>query len=326
MSSVLVFVATDGGRIRRASLEVLTQAREQAATLGMSVDALVVSDRPSEFADDVASYGPDRVLTVEHPAFASHRNQPVLAALTEVVRKTDPRVVLMASTESAKDILGALAVRTGSAAIPDVASFEITPDAVNARRPVMAAKQLAPTSSEAGRVLVSVRSGSYEAIPGGGSPTVEAVDFHYDHSDAAGVLREILTAGGDAVDLNEARVVVAAGRGVKDDDGKALVEELASIFGAAIGASRAVVELGLFPATTQIGQTGKVVSPELYFAVGISGAIQHVAGMSNSRVIVAINKDADAPIFQYATYGLVGDLYKVLPPLIHGLKAAKASG
>ncbi|NNE70137.1 MAG: electron transfer flavoprotein subunit alpha/FixB family protein [Rhodothermales bacterium] len=324
MSRILVFVATDGGRIRRASLEVLSQAREQARDLGLAVDAVVLSDDPDSHVDAIAAYGPDRILTVQHGAFAQHRNQPVLAALAHVIKETGPRVVLMASTEAAKDVLGALAVRSGAAAIPDVASFEIKGDSVSALRPVMAAKQLARTTSDASTVLVSVRSGSYEAVPESGETSVEPIAFSYDDSDPAMVLREILTAGGDAVDLNEARVVVAAGRGVKDQEGKALVEELAGLFGGAIGASRAVVELGLFPATTQIGQTGKVVSPELYFAVGISGAIQHVAGMSNSRVIVAINKDADAPIFQYATYGLVGDLYKILPPLIAGLKAAKA--
>jgi electron transfer flavoprotein alpha subunit len=136
------------------------------------------------------------------------------------------------------------------------------------------------------------------------------------------ILKEILSSAGSQVDLNEAQVVVAAGRGIKDDEAKKLIDELASVTGAAIGASRAVVETGMFPATAQIGQTGKVVSPTLYFAIGISGAIQHVAGMLNSKVIVAINKDADAPIFQYATYGLVGDLYKILPPLIAELKTA----
>ncbi len=118
--------------------------------------------------------------------------------------------------------------------------------------------------------------------------------------------------------------MVAAGRGIRDEEGKKLIEELASVFNAAIGSSRAVVENGLFEATSQIGQTGKVVSPDLYFAIGISGAIQHAAGMQNSRVIVAINKDADAPIFQYATYGIVGDLFKVLPPLIESLRKAKS--
>jgi electron transfer flavoprotein alpha subunit len=330
LSSVLVFVATDGGRIRRASLEVLSQARTQAAAAGMTVDALIVSDAPSAHVEGVAAFGPDRILTIEHPVFAEHRNQPLLSALATAIRETKPRAVLMASTEAGKDILGALAVRTSSAAIPDVASFAISGDSVSALRPVMAAKQLARTVSSADCVLVSVRSGSYESVPQAGSPaglpTTEALAFEYDDSDPSIVLREVLTAGGGAVDINEARVVVAAGRGVKDEEGKALVQELADLFGGAIGASRAVVELGLFPATTQIGQTGKVVSPELYFAVGISGAIQHVAGMANSKVIVAINKDADAPIFQYATYGLVGDLYKILPPLIAGLKAAQAAG
>ena len=159
-----------------------------------------------------------------------------------------------------------------------------------------------------------------------GSPQVLPLAFDYDEADPAVVLREVLTSGGGTVDLAEARVVVAAGRGVRDDQGKAFVQELADLFDGAIGASRAVVESGLFSATAQIGQTGKVVAPELYFAVGISGAIQHVAGMANSRVIVAINKDRDAPIFQYATYGLVGDLYKILPNLINELRAAKAAG
>ncbi|MFT5515395.1 MAG: electron transfer flavoprotein alpha subunit [Rhodothermales bacterium] len=324
MSRILVYVATDGGRIRRASLEVLSQARKQATALGMTVDALVVSETAAAHAVALAAFGPDRVLTIEHPVFAAHRNQPLLSALAAGIGFSDPRAVVMASTEAAKDILGALAIRTGSAAIPDVASFDLGTTSIWTLRPVMAAKQLARTESDASRVIISVRSGSYEAAEQPGSPSTVAVPFEYDDSNPSAVLREVLATGSDMVDLNEARVVVAGGRGIKDEAGKALIHELAGLFGGAIGASRAVVESGLFPATTQIGQTGKVVSPELYFAVGISGAIQHVAGMSNSRVIVAVNKDADAPIFQYATYGLVGDLYKILPALIHELRAAKA--
>jgi electron transfer flavoprotein alpha subunit len=144
-----------------------------------------------------------------------------------------------------------------------------------------------------------------------------AIDF-----DAGAVrqsLREVVRGSAGTVDLSEARVVVAAGRGVRDEEGKRLVEDLARVTGAAIGASRAVVDMGLFPATAQVGQTGKVVSPELYFALGISGAIQHTAGMSNSRTIVAVNKDADAPIFKVATYGIVGDLHKVVPVLVREL-------
>jgi electron transfer flavoprotein alpha subunit len=185
---------------------------------------------------------------------------------------------------------------------------------------------MARTEARAGLVLVSVRSGAYEAAEAPVEAEVVTVPFTYDEGADKTVLREVVRAAGSAVDLSEARVVVAAGRGVRDEAGKQLVEELASALGAAIGASRAVVESGLFPATAQVGQTGKVVSPELYFAIGISGAIQHVAGMTGSRVVVAINKDPEAPIFKYATYGLVGDLYKVLPPLIAALKQAAGRG
>ena len=324
MSRVLVFVAAEGSKVRRASLEVLSEARRQARLLGWQVDALVASEDPSAAVEKVAAYGPDRILTLADPTLAQHRTKPLLAALEAGIRKSGASIVLLSSTEAVKDVLGALAVRLDAGAIPDVASFEVASDGVTALRPVMAAKQLARVECKADRVLVSVRSGSYEAVPESADPEVEAVSMGPPAPEV--ILREVIRAGGGAVDLNEARVVVAAGRGVRDEEGRALVQELADLLGGGVGASRAVVESGLFPAAAQIGQTGKVVSPELYFAVGISGAIQHVAGMSNSRVIVAINKDEDAPIFQVATYGLVGDLYKILPLLIKKLKAAKQGG
>jgi electron transfer flavoprotein alpha subunit len=188
----------------------------------------------------------------------------------------------------------------------------------------MASKFFARVRAEGSPVLVSVRSGSYEAREAPVEAKIESVPFSFDESSLRQTLREVVGAATGGIDLADARVVVAAGRGVKDAEGKRLVEELAEVLGAAIGASRAVVENGMFPATTQIGQTGKVVSPDLYVGVGISGAIQHVAGMTNSRVIVAINSNPDAPIFDVATYGIVGDLYKVLPPMIEALKQRKA--
>jgi len=324
MSKILTYIAVQDGKLKRSSLEVLTRCRELAAAQGGSVEAVVLHPDASSFVDTVQQYGAQTIYIVTHPVFERHVNMPMVKALAQVIEQAQPDVVAFSTTEAVKDILGALAVRTDSAVLSDVSVFEITDGGVEALRPVMASKLMARTRATADRVLVSVRSGSYDATEAPTEAAVEEVSFDFDEGNLKLNLREIVKATTDTVDLSEARVVVAAGRGVKDEEGKQLIEELASIFGAALGASRAVVESGMFPATAQVGQTGKVVSPDLYFAIGISGAVQHTAGMSNSRVIVAINKDADAPIFKYATYGLVGDLYKILPPLIEALKQAKA--
>jgi electron transfer flavoprotein alpha subunit len=322
--SILVHVATTGGRIKRSSLETLTRCRKVARGEGLRLDAVLIDANPRAFVNAVSEYGPDRVLTMASPLFADHVNPPVLAALEAAVHASQPRLVAFASTESVKDVLGALAARLSVAVIPDVASFELSGTQTVALRPVMAAKKLARTVSEAPCVLVSVRSGSYNAEPDPTQPEVVDVAFRFDEASQRQTLREVVRSGGSAVDLAEAAIVVAAGRGVKDEAGRALIEALASELGAAVGATRAVVESGLYPATAQIGQTGKVVAPQLYVAVGISGAIQHVAGMANSKVIVAINKDGDAPIFDYATYGVVGDLFKVIPELVEQLRVLNA--
>lgn len=324
MSTLLTVVLPRDGDVRQADLEVLTRCRALAEEDGHTPAAVILAPDPTSHVDAVEQYGADVIYTVEHSLFAEAPLTPLLDALETVVEEIDPRVTAFSFSETVGEVLGALAVRTDAAALPEVSSFALADDGgVEAVRPVMAAKAMARTRSTADRTLVSVRAAAYEASPHPAEAEVQPISFSFDEGDLRRRVRETVTSATEAVDLSEARVVVAAGRGVSDGDGEALIRELADLLDAGIGASRPLVENGRFPATAQIGQTGKVVAPDLYIAVGISGAIQHAAGMKDSRVIVAINKDADAPIFEYCTYGLVGDLYEILPPLIEELRAVR---
>lgn len=322
--SILSFVAISEGKVKRSSLEVLSRARALAESNGMEAHAVIVDEKAGSYAGEIKKFGFSKIFTVESPLLKDHINRTLMEAIVKVIDRAKPKVVAFASTEAIKDVLGAVAARTGAGVISDVSSFDLENGTVKAHRPVMATKFLAETESDAGLVLVSVRSGSYDVSESPGDAEVIPVEFDFDEGSLKQKIREIISTSGDKIDLSEAEVVVAAGRGVKDEEGKKLIEELSEVLGGAIGASRSVVETGMFSPTTQIGQTGKVVSPQLYIAVGISGAIQHVSGMSNSKIIVAINKDPDAPIFDIATYGLVGDLYKILPLLIEQLKKLKS--
>lgn len=323
MSTLLTHIAISDGKIKRSSLEVLSRMHQLAEEHGHDTEAVIIDEEPSQYADEVAKYGASTIYTVEDPIFENHRNTPLLKALSAVMDEADPYIFGFGSTEGTKDILGALAANQDAAVLSDVSEFDLIDDGISATRPVMAAKILSENEAHGDQILVSVRSGSYDLNESQTDAEVINIDFSVDESDIQATLREIIGADSDKIDLSEAETIVAAGRGAKDDEGQDLINELASTLNAGIGASRALTESGVMDPSLQIGQTGKVVSPQLYIAVGISGAIQHVAGMSNSKVIVAINKDPDAPIFDIADYGIVGDLYKVLPPFIEELKKIK---
>ncbi len=323
MSTLLTYISVNNGKIKRSSLEVLSRCTQEANKLGFKSAALIIDENATQYSSQLGSYGLTKVYTVEGPSFKNHLNTPVLKALSAVMNRVKPKVMAFASTEGSKDILGALAANQGIPALPDMSEFEVTDTGVKGKRPVMAAKIISNVEAEGDSVIISVRSGSYDLINLPSEPEVESVEVDVGEDETKSILKEIITASGDRVDLSEADVVVAAGRGVKDEEGQNLISELARLLNAGIGASRALTESGAYDPSLQIGQTGKVVSPQLYIAVGISGAIQHVAGITNSKVIVAINKDPDAPIFDIADYGIVGDLYKVLPPFIEELKKIK---
>lgn len=324
MSTLLTYISVNNGKIKRSSLEVLSRCNDLAASGGHESAAVVIDADASGYVDQLKNHGVSKIYLVENPIFKNHLNTPLLRALSAVYEHAKPSVFAFASTEGSKDILGAFAANKNASSLPDMSEFEIAGDGVKGKRPVMAAKIIASVEAAAFPVFLSVRSGSYDVAEKSSDPEIETIDFSFDDSDLKITLKEIISASSDKVDLSEAEVVIAAGRGVKDEEGRNLISELASVLNAGVGASRALTEAGDYDPSLQIGQTGKVVSPQLYIGIGISGAIQHVAGMANSKVIVAINKDPDAPIFEIADYGIVGDLYKVLPPFIDELKKVKS--
>jgi electron transfer flavoprotein alpha subunit len=324
MSTLLTYISVNNGKIKRSSLEVLSRCNELAQQHNLISAAIIIDKNASEIAEKLKAYGPSVIYIIENPVFNNHLNTPLLKALSLAIEKIKPKIVAFASTESTKDILGALAANRGAASLADVSEFELSGTGVKAKRPVMASKIISSVEANDSLVLLTVRSGSYDVSTQQADSNIEEIPFSFNDDELKITLKEIISASGDKIDLSEAETVIAAGRGVKDEEGRKLVEELASVLKAGIGASRALTEAGVYDPSLQIGQTGKVVSPQLYIAIGISGAIQHVSGMANSKVIVAINKDPDAPIFDIADYGIVGDLYKVLPPFIEELKKVKS--
>ena len=323
MSSILTYIAIADGKIKRSSLEVLSHCKDLANTNGLRCEAVIIDEHASSFTSEVSNYGASKIYTISEEIFSRHQNGSLIKALSTVIDASSPKVIAFASTESTKDILGALAANLNAGVVADVSSFSIDGDKVVAQRPMMAAKIMGNVDVSGNTIVVSVRSGSYDLKVNPTESEVMELSSGIAENDLRSTLREIITATGETIDLNEAEAIVAAGRGVKDEEAKQLITELATALNAGVGASRALTEAGIYDPSLQIGQTGKVVSPQLYIAVGISGAIQHVAGMANSKVIVAINKDADAPIFEVADYGIVGDLYKILPPFIQEIKNIK---
>lgn len=324
MSTLLTHIAISDGKIKRSSLEVLSRCKKLADSNGHDAEAVIIDADASAYVEQVKKYGASKIYVIEDPVFKNHMNTPLLKAFSQTMQTADPHLFAFASTEGTKDVLGALAAKQNAAVLSDVSEFDLIEGGISAKRPVMAAKILSSNEAKADKILVSVRSGSYDLVENEADAEVETIDFSFDDDELKGTLREIIGASGDKIDLSEAETIVASGRGAKDEEGQKLIAELSDVLNAGVGASRALTEAGIVDPSLQIGQTGKVVSPQLYIAVGISGAIQHVAGMANSKVIVAINKDPDAPIFEIADYGIVGDLYKVLPPFIEELKKIKS--
>jgi len=316
---VLVFVERRGGEIKRPSLQAVSAALELARSLGGRIDALALGPGAAATAAELAPLGVSRVLACSDGLLDLYAPEAYVAVAERAVAAAEAAVVLLAATSMGKDLAPRLAARLRTAAISDAVEVACDPDlTIRARRPVFSGKAIATVAIPSARpAVVSLRPNVFpvpEPSPGATAEVVELV-CPVTAADVRAACVRLETPAEQELDVAEASMIVSGGRGLKDPANFALVRDLADALGAAVGASRAVVDAGWIPHSHQVGQTGKVVSPNLYIAVGISGAIQHLAGMSSSRRIVAINKDPEAPIFKVADYGIVGDLFEVVPRL-----------
>jgi electron transfer flavoprotein alpha subunit len=320
MAGVCVFVETAGGKLRKSAAEVLGEGRRQADRLGGPLDAFVVGKGVTPLAREVAALGADRVLVADGEPFRNFTIDGFLPAVRKALQASSPRLLLMAASVAGKDLAPAVSAATESALLTDVIALEAALDRVTVRKPVFAGKAIATLSASTPLVVVTLRPNVFApaAASSGRSAPVEVVEASPDSLRA--VVKEILAKASEKLDLTEADVIVSGGRGLKGPENWHLVERLAEAVGGVVGASRAVVDAGWRPHEEQVGQTGKTVSPKLYIAVAISGAIQHLAGMRTSKCIVAINIDPEAPIFKVADYGIVGDAFQVCPILAEELK------
>jgi electron transfer flavoprotein alpha subunit len=321
-SRILAVMEQRDGALRKVSREVVAAARQLADSSGGTVDALVLAAGPVADADSLGRFGADRVLAATHPDFRLY--QPDGFAATIGGAAAGYAAIVFAATATGRDLAPRVAARLKVAYASDVTALATEDGAVTVTRPVYAGKALQRARLTAEPAVVSVRPNTFPAVESpkaGEAGTVEVPAFA-----TLVTVREIKAPAQATLDVSEAAVVVSGGRGLREPANFKLIEELAAAFGnAAVGASRAVVDAGWRDHGAQVGQTGKTVSPGLYIAVGISGAIQHLAGMRTAKTIVAINKDKDAPIFKTADYGIVGDLFEIVPRLTEEVRKARGA-
>ena len=318
MANVLAFAEQRDGQIGSAAREAVGVAASLADALGGEAHALVLgAPGLSSNAGSLGTAGAVGVAVGEHEALAEYNPEGYVDVLVDHIRSGDFGAVVFAATTLGRDLAPRVAAKLDVPLATDVTDFEVTGGKVSVTRPVFSGKAFASLEIDATPAMLSVRPNVFQVADQTGAGEVSTFTPSVDASTWRVRVLERKGASGDEVDVSEASVVVSGGRGMKDPSNWGILEELRDAIGpdVALGASRAVVDAGWRPHGEQVGQTGKTVSPKLYFAIGISGAIQHLAGMRTSKVIVAINKDPDAPIFEHATYGIVDDLFKVCPPL-----------
>ncbi|CAJ1003542.1 MULTISPECIES: electron transfer flavoprotein subunit alpha/FixB family protein [Brevibacillus] len=310
MKKVLVLAETRDGQLRNVSLEALAAA--QVLAEGGEVVAALFGPDSGAHAATLGHHGAGTVYVADHAALAQYTPDAYVQALKQLIDHVSPDAVVLGHTAIGRDVAPRVAARLGYGLISDVTALEPGPVFT---RPIYAGKAFQKRKFSDGMIMITIRPNNIPAAAADTGKTATVVPFDVEIKDLRSIVKEVVRKTSGKVDLSEAKIIVSGGRGVKSADGFKPLYELAEVLGAAVGASRGACDADYCDYSMQIGQTGKVVTPDLYIACGISGAIQHLAGMSNSKVIVAINKDPEAPIFQVADYGIVGDLFEVVPLL-----------
>ncbi|MDQ6690302.1 MAG: electron transfer flavoprotein subunit alpha/FixB family protein [Gemmatimonadota bacterium] len=326
MANVFAFVESRGGEVRKVGLEAVTAARMLAdKSGGGEVHALVLGPPGiAGKAGQLGQCGADVVVAIEHAGLANYNPEVATATASERIKSGGYRAAVFSTSAQGRDLAPRVAARLGVSAVTDVLSFEVEGDTVVVRHPINIGKVIATLAISSSPAVIAMRPNVITPALSPKAGRVENAQPAIDPGSTRVKVIETRQGGGGKLDLAEAPVVIAGGRGLKAAENFKLVEDLASAFGnAAVGATRAVTDDGWRPHSDQIGQTGRLVSPELYIAVGISGAVQHLAGMRTSKTIVAVNKDKDAPIFKVADYGIVGDVFEVIPALTDAVREAK---
>jgi electron transfer flavoprotein alpha subunit len=314
---VLVFAEQVDGSFRKIAYEAVSEGRRLADTLGETVTAIVLGSGVEGIAGELGKYGADKILVGDDPALADYTTDAYTNVVFDVVKDNDPRILLLGASSQGKDLSARLAARVGVGLAMDCIALRLDGEKLIATRPMYGGKVLAEVALEGIPQMSAIRPNVMEIVEAARSGDVEMVAINTGAVKTRIVENKLEAAS--KVDLTEADVIVSGGRGMGGPDFSVL-EELARVLGGTVGASRSAVDEGWRPHSDQVGQTGKVVTPNLYIACGISGAIQHLAGMGSSKYIVAINKDLEAPIFKKADFGIVEDLFKAVPAIMAELK------
>ena len=324
---IMIFIEHHNASIRKVSLELLSQAKIIAAKSGDPVIAVVLGKEVSSVAELAGTYGADKVVFVEDDTLENYTTGGYTSVLNQLIQKEAPQAILLGNTAIGKDLAPRLAQRLGVGMASDCTGMEMDDkDFLKFKRPIYGGKAAAELTMTQKPIVATIRPNTF---PSGAPDTAHKAELvketaTIDAADLRAIVKEVVLAASERPELIEAEIIISGGRGMKGPENFVLLEDCADAIGAAVGASRAAVDAGWREQKFQVGQTGKTVSPTLYIACGISGAIQHLAGMGSSKIIVAINKDPEANIFNLADYGIVGDLFEIVPLLTEELKKIRS--